>query len=199
MPPTVTRNPVDAALCDGAGTITFLGGGLGMIDSLRWQVSTDGVTWNDIYDNSNYSGTMTQQLTIIDAPLGFDGYRYRLALKAVCATVYTDAATLTVNTNPVVDFSAVDPIAACGGVATVIDGNPTGGSGIYTQHTWTGDVGPLSNYSVQSPTFRHCGRKLYPDKVQDSNGCGLKPIEVIVRCPDASYTMNTTQDARLPR
>mgnify|MGYP003775021531 CR=1 FL=1 len=196
VPPTVTRNPVDAALCDGAGTITFLGGGLGMIDSLRWQVSTDGVTWNDIYDNSNYSGTMTQQLTIIDAPLGFDGYRYRLALKAVCATVYTDAATLTVNTNPVVDFSAVDPIAACGGVATVIDGNPTGGSGIYTQHTWTGDVGPLSNYSVQSPTFLTsvAGNYILTYKVQDSNGCVAEgDVEVIVEMPDASYTMNTTQ------
>ncbi len=196
VPPTVTRNPVDAALCDGAGMITFLGGGSGLIDSLRWQVSTDGVTWNDIYDNSNYSGTMTQQMSIIDAPLGFDGYQYRLALKAFCSTVYTDAATLTVNANPVVDFSAIDPIAACGGVATVIDGNPTGGSGVYTQHTWTGDVGPLSNYFVQTPTFLTsvAGSYNLTYKVKDSNGCVAEgDVEVVVEMPDASYTMNTTQ------
>ena len=194
--PTVTKNPVDAALCDGAGLISFTGSGTGLIDSLRWQVSVDGVTWNDIYDNSVYSGTMSQQLTIIDVPISYNGYRYRLSFKAICSTVYTSAATLTVNANPVVDFSLVDPIAACGGVATVIDGNPTGGSGVYVQHTWTGDVGPLSNYFVQSPTFLTsiAGSYNLTYKVKDSNGCVAEgDVEVVVEMPDASYTMNASQ------
>ena len=77
------------------------------------------------------------------------------------------------NANPVVDFSAVDPIPACGGVPLVLNGNPSGGSGTYTQHNWTGDVGPLNNYYIQSPTFNSviAGDYLLNYRVTDSNGC----------------------------
>ena len=85
--------------------------------------------------------------------MSLDGNQYRLGLIGACTTIYTNAVTLTVNANPVVDFTAIDPIFACGNVPIVIDGNPTGGSGTYTQHRWTGDVGPLNNYTIQAPTF----------------------------------------------
>ena len=87
-------------------------------------------------------------------PVSYNGNQYRLALKAACVYSYTNPATLTVNSNPVVDFSAINPIALCGSEPMTLNGNPTGGSGVYTQHTWTGDVGPLDNYFVVDPTFR---------------------------------------------
>ena len=80
---------------------------------------------------------------------------------------------LTVNANPVVNFSAVNPVNACGGVPKVLNGNPSGGSGTYTQHTWSGDVGPLNNYFRVDPTFNSQIAGMYKlvYKVKDSNGC----------------------------
>jgi PKD repeat protein len=188
VPPTVTVNPSAKAICDGSGTVYFIANGSGMIDSLRWQVNT-GSGWNDIHDNVVYSGTMTQQLAVMNAPVSYNGYQFRLALKAACATTWTNAATLTVNALPVVSF-ATDPINSCGGVAQVLIPVITGGSGTWTQHTWTGDVGPLNNYFIQSPTFK----TLIPDtyslnyKVKDSNNCyGNKDVTVIVDSPDATF------------
>ncbi len=191
MPPTVTIQPVSKAVCDGGGPVYFTANGSGMIDSLRWQVFTGGA-WSDIHDNAIYSGATTQQLALIGVPLAYNGNQYRLALMASCTTTYTNGATLTVNSLPVITFAA-DPINACGGIAQVITPNITGGSGTWSQHTWTGDVGPLNNYFIQSPTFRTqiAGPYNLNYKVKDSNGCyGEKDVQVIVDAPDAMFTQD---------
>jgi PKD repeat protein len=190
IPPVVTLNPVAKAICDGTGPVTFVANGSGQIDSLRWQVFSGGV-WSDIYDNAVYSGTTSQQLSLNNIPLAYNSNQYRLGLKARCTTVYSNAATLTVNANPVVDFSAIDPVNACGGVPVVINGNPSGGSGTWSQHLWTGDVGPLNNYFIQSPAFKSQipGTYVLNYRVRDNNGCyGNDDITVIVDAPNAEFT-----------
>jgi PKD repeat protein len=194
VPPTVTKQPLPQTVCDGGGPKYFLSYGTGMVDSLRWQVSTDnGVNWNDIYENSVYSGTTTQQLALIDVPFSYNNYQYRLALKAFCATTYSNGALLTVNSLPVVTFAA-DPIPACGGVAQTLTPIISGGSGTWSQHTWTGDVGPLNNYFIQNPVFKTLiGDDPYNlnYRVKDSNGCyGEKDVTVIVNAPDATFTQD---------
>jgi PKD repeat protein len=192
IPPVVSLNPVNKTACDGTGPVVFSANGSGFIDSLRWQVFSGGA-WSDIHDNAIYSGSSSQQLTLTAVSLALNNNQYRLALKAKCVTIYTNAATLTVNANPVVDFSAVNPINACGGVPLVIDGNPTGGSGIWASHLWTGDVGPLNNYFIQSPTFTSqiAGSFNLNYKVKDSNGCyGNGDVTVIVDAPDATFTQD---------
>ncbi len=189
IPPAITLNPVSKEICDGGGPVAFSAGGSGQIDSLRWQVNTGGV-WSDIYDNSVYGGTTSQQLTLAGIPLSFNGNRYRLALKAKCTTVYSTGAVLTVNANPVVDFSSYDPINACGGIPIILDGNPSGGSGTYTQHLWTGDVGPVNNYFIESPTFNPIAAGSYSVnyRVRDSKGCyGNDDLTVIVDSPSADF------------
>ena len=192
IPPVVTLNPVNKTACDGTGPVVFSANGSGFIDSLRWQVFSGGV-WSDIHDNAIYSGSSSQQLTLTAVSLALNNNQYRLALKAKCVTIYTTGATLTVNANPVVDFSAVNPINACGGVPLVINGNPTGGSGIWASHLWTGDVGPLNNYFIQSPTFNSqiAGSFNLNYKVKDSNGCyGNGDVTVMVDVPDATFTQD---------
>jgi hypothetical protein len=192
IPPSITLNPVNKAACDGTGPIVFNANGSGIIDSLRWQVFSGGV-WSDIYDNAVYSGTQSQQLTLVTVPLALNGNQYRLAFMAKCTTVNTTAATLTVNPNPVVNFSAIDPVHACGNVPLVINGNPSGGSGIWSSHLWTGDIGPLNNYFIQSPVFSSqiAGSYALNYKVKDSKGCyGNGDVTVIVDAPDASFTQD---------
>jgi gliding motility-associated-like protein len=189
IPPSITLQPLAKSICEGGGPIAFTANGSGQIDSLRWQVFSGGI-WSDIYDNSIYSGSTSQQMTVTGIPASFNGNQYRLSLKAKCTVVYSNGATLTVNSNPLVDFSANDTINACGGVPLTLNGNPSGGSGIYTQHLWTGDVGPLNNYYVVSPVFNPsiAGNYALNYKVRDSNGCyGSDDLTIIVDSPSADF------------
>ena len=189
IPPTVTLNPVSREICEGGGPVAFTASGTGQIDSLRWQVNS-GSGWSYIYDNSYYGGTTSQQLTVTGIPPSFNGNRYRLALKAKCTIVYSNEATLTVNGNPVVDFSLADTLNACGGIPIVLEGNPSGGSGIYSNHLWTGDVGPLDNYFISSPVFNPIAAGTYAVnyRVRDSKGCyGNDDLVVIVDSPSADF------------
>ena len=188
-PPKVTLNPVSMEICDGGGPVSFMASGSGMIDSVRWQVYREGA-WSDLYDSDIYSGTASWQLTLNKIFPEFNNNKYRLAYRSRCWNVYTDDAMLTVNTNPVVIFSP-DTIYACGGVPVEIDGNPQGGSGIWGSHLWTGDVGPLNDYSIQAPAFSSKMRGSYDlnYRVRDSKGCsGNDKITVVVDSPGAEFT-----------
>ena len=182
----ITLNPVPKAICEN-GMTSFLANGYGYF-ALQWQVFAGGI-WTNITDDDIYYGTGTNQLSILNAPATMNGNQYRLGLSGTCSTTYSNPAVLTVNSNPVVFFP--DPIFACGGIPTVINGNPTGGSGTYTLHRWTGDIGPLNSYSVQTPTFNSQipGDYYLNYKVTDSKGCtGNDSLVVKVDSPSALYT-----------
>jgi len=190
-PPSVTLQPAPRTICEN-GSTSIIGNGTGYT-TLRWQVNLGGI-WTDLTDNATYVGTNTQQLAILNAPATFNGNQYRLALMTGCATVWSNPAILTVNSNPVVDFSTVSPIPACGGVPVPLNGNPSGGSGTYTQHRWTGDVGPLSSYTTQSPVFNSLISGTYNInyRVTDSNGCTANSdLTVTVDSPSAQFTYDT--------
>ena len=189
-PPAVTIQPQPRTICENVST-TFIANGTGYT-SLQWQVNT-GSGWTNITDDATYLGAATQQLAIMNAPVSMNGYRFRLALYTTCSTTYTNEAALTVNPNPVVDFSAIDPVAACGGVPLVLNGNPSGGSGVWSQHRWTGDVGPLNSYTVQSPSFTSyiTGSYNLNYRVTDSNGCTANDdLTVTVDYPSAQFTQD---------
>jgi PKD repeat protein len=193
--PAVVVHPTAKVICEN-GSTTFTANGTGYV-TLQWQVFSGG-TWNDIADGANYSGTATNQLTVENAPVSLNGNQYRLGLVGTCATVPTNAATLTVNPNPVVNFPA--PINACGNVPVVLNGNPTGGTAPYTQHRWTGDVGPLNSYTTQSPTFNSGIAATYNLNyaVVDSKGCTANgDLSVIVDSPSALYS-KTPNDGCTP-
>lgn len=190
-PPAVTLQPVVKAICEN-GSTSFLANGTGYLN-LQWQVSTNGGTsWADITDDATYVGSVTNQLSIVNSPVSLSGNMYRLALIGSCATTYTTGAALTVNQNPVVAFAS--DINACGGIGVVLNGNPTGGTLPYTQHRWTGDVGPLSNYTSQSPTFNSLITGTYnlTYTVKDSKGCTASDdIAVTVDSPNATFIQDT--------
>ncbi len=193
--PIVSSHPTDKPICEN-GSTTFIANGTGYI-SLQWQVFSGG-SWNDISDDATYSGTTTNQLAITNAPVSLNGKQYRLGLVGACAIIPTNGATLTVNPNPVVNFPA--PINACGNVPIVLDGNPTGGTAPYPQNRWTGEVGPLNNYLIQSPTFNSGIDATYNLNyaVVDSKGCTANAdLQVIVDSPSAIYT-KTPNDGCTP-
>lgn len=189
-PPYFISQPASDAICENGST--YFRADARDFNTVNWQVN-NGSGWMNLADDINHIGSTSQQLNVLNAPIALDGYRYRLALVSICDTVYSDPVTLTVHPNPVVDFSAIDPLAACGGVPLVIEGNPTGGSGIWSQHRWTGDVGPLNNYFIESPVFNVSitGNYNLTYRVTDSHGCYAEDnLTVIVDSPSALFSQN---------
>jgi len=189
-PPVATLQPVARVICEN-GSTSFLANGYGYT-GLQWEVSTDdGANYTSVTDDGiTYVGAGTNQLSVLSGPVSLNGNMYRMALIGSCTTIHTTGVTLTVNPNPVVDFSAAPTINACGGVPIVLDGNPSGGTTPYAQHRWTGDVGPLSSYVVQSPTFNSQITNSYTlnYKVTDSKGCFADDdLVVIVDSPSADF------------
>jgi PKD repeat protein len=98
---------------------------------------------------------------------------------------------LTVNPNPIVLFAT--DLNTCGGTNLILNGNPTGGTTPYATHRWTGDVGPLNNYTIQSPTFNSLITGTYnlTYTVKDAKGCSATDdIAVTVDSPDATFTQD---------
>jgi PKD repeat protein len=189
VPPVVTLNPTPKSICAGSGTEYFTANGTGIIEEMRWQVNNAG-TWTDLTDDAVYSGTGTPRLSFINPPAALNGKEYRLALKSSCVTVYTTGAVLTVNSNPVISFAS-NPMNICGGTEVTMNPVITGGSGTWTQHTWTGSVGPLNNYTIKSPLFKTTMPGAYDltYTVRDDKGCtGSGSVTVNVDSPDATFT-----------
>jgi hypothetical protein len=151
--PSVTRQPSDTTVNEGQPA-RFTAAAKGVPSpGVQWEVSTDGgMVWAaDTTDAGNTSTT----LEIAAAAASQNGWEYRAAFRNGAGKAETGAATLTVNTAPVV---TVPPLSA-----TVTEGSPVtftaAASGrpvptvqwqISTDggHTWapdTGDVGATTN------------------------------------------------------
>ena len=103
---------------------------------------------------------------------------------------------ITVNSNPVASINGgVNTINVCGGNDLMLDGSPTGGSGNYVTHQWTGNIGPLSSINTQTTTFNSVitGSYALTYTVTDDNGCsGTDNVTVINDNPRAIFSMDAS-------
>lgn len=102
-PIIISKQPAVAPTCElqnATISVTDNGG-----NTYQWQFSTNGATWNNITNNSTYSGALTNNLTITSVKNTMNGYKYRVQLNKVgnsCGLLSTDA-TLTVYALPAVN------------------------------------------------------------------------------------------------
>ncbi|MEQ9437902.1 MAG: hypothetical protein RIG62_02600, partial [Cyclobacteriaceae bacterium] len=94
-----------------------------------------------------------------------------------------------------------DPAEVCINTDLALDGNPVGGSGTFTTHSWTGDTGPLSATNIANPTFNTATPGVYnlTYTVTDDNGCtATDDITVTVNTepPAADQTPSVCEDAQ---
>src|SRR6185503_2543502 len=108
--PGVTLNPASQTLCPGNVTFTAAASG-SPAPAVQWQVSTDGgITFNDI------PGATSSSLTF-SAVAADDGKEYRARFSNVCAAnVASGAATLTINSGPVVTLNPASQTLCPGNV-----------------------------------------------------------------------------------
>lgn len=63
--------------------------------TFQWQVN-EGGTWQNTTDNNQYSGPMSDSLSISNTDAGMNNYQYRCYLSTACCNVYSAPATLVV-------------------------------------------------------------------------------------------------------
>ena len=157
---SVTDNTVCAPPTPFDGVINMTGavsGGAG-----GYQYSIDGTTFqtNPVFSGLEHN---TYTITVVDQNSTTVGDN---CTKTVEVTVGNAQVPLTPAISP------VDP-TVCSGVDVPLNGTPSGGTGNYVTHTWTGDTGPLSATSVVDPTFNAAAAGTYnlTYEVTDDKGC----------------------------
>ena len=102
-PIVITTQPADNSVCEAQATTTF-SITAAAITTYQWQVSTDGINWSDILDNATYSNSTTNTLTITNAGLSMNNYKYRVFLNRTGNTCgkYSTAAKLTILALPTI-------------------------------------------------------------------------------------------------
>ena len=78
-PIIITTQPVNESVCDAQSSVTFSIQATA-IDAYQWQVSTDGINWTTIINNATYSNATTPDLTISNAGVSMNNYKYRVFL-----------------------------------------------------------------------------------------------------------------------
>ena len=99
--PTITSQPTDVTTCPGC-TTTITATATGNV--LQWQLF-NGSSWDDLSDSTEYSGTTTGTLTIINPTPVQNNGQYRLVASFtnfVCGLTNSNTATLTLQVNTVI-------------------------------------------------------------------------------------------------
>jgi hypothetical protein len=107
--PLITLQPADMNYCVGDNaTFTVSANGTGL--TYQWQVN-NGSGWVDLVNGINYNGTNSTALTVVAAPLSFDGNLYRVIVSGsinCSGTTTSNPALLNEDPNPFISSQPVD-------------------------------------------------------------------------------------------
>jgi gliding motility-associated-like protein len=147
--PTVvfTNQPANQTVCAGT-TATFSASAVGQQPTgttalaYQWQVSTDGVNWTSV------SGATSATYALTSTTVAQSGNRYRVRVTGFCNEIFSNPATLTVNTNTAITVQPVAPTvcnasAVTFGVAAV---------GTNLTYQWFNTAGAISGATSSSYT-----------------------------------------------
>jgi hypothetical protein len=166
--PSVTASPSNQTICAG-GSVTFTAAASGTpAPTVQWQVSSGGGAF------TNISGATIATLTVNSVTAGQNGNRYQAVFTNGCNSATSSAATLTVNTAPVVTTNPVSQSIAASTVtfSAAASGRPTptvqwqvstnGGA------TFANISGAISTTLAFSPTPSQSGSEF---RAVFTNGC----------------------------
>jgi len=172
--PTATISPT--SVCQGS-TLQLNGnpsGGLAPYTTHAWTGAGENYLSAKNIQNPIFSDT---------APAGSYSLTYTVTDSQGCTG--SDTKTIIVRPRPTAAITP-DPAGVCQGSTLALNGNPSGGSGTYTTHAWTGaGENYLSAKNIQNPTFlgtAPAGSYALTYTVTDSNSCtGSDNIVVVVQ------------------
>src|SRR5690606_31645404 len=110
--PEVIAHPASQTICEDGSTTFSVDAGITASPQYQWQVNrNDGAGYVDLVNEAEGANVTTAAPPVQSASYSFNGYVYRdrVSSSATCAaTVFSDAAVLTVQERPVID---VQPLA----------------------------------------------------------------------------------------
>lgn len=120
-------------------------------------------------DVSPLNFTNTQTPAFLTSTQGLYNLTYTVSDDNGCSA----SGNIAVNVNPVSAQIIPDPAEVCVGSNLTLNGNPSGGTGNYTNHIWTGNIANLSATNTQSVVFSSntMGTYNFSYTVTDDNGC----------------------------
>lgn len=106
-PIQITTQPVDTSVCEASNAIITIEGI--DVNHYQWEQSIDGVTWNVLNDDTVYSGTATNELTVSNTQLTYNNYQFRVFINrdGNSCGLYSEEIMLTVNPLPIVNSPVV--------------------------------------------------------------------------------------------
>jgi|GEM_PF-1801392 len=150
--------------CDGVFAnimLSYTGGTLGTGATAEW------------YSDALFTVPVgSGQDLVIPAPAVTTTYYVRF--EGTCNNTADANVTVVIFPNPTADILPAEPVITCTSVDLPLDGNPSGGSLIYTTHTWAGaDLTPLDDPDIQTPVFNTATAGVYnfTYTVIDNQGC----------------------------
>nr|WP_315211039.1 T9SS type B sorting domain-containing protein [uncultured Flavobacterium sp.] len=102
-PIEITSQPLANPTCELENTTITVADNGG--NTYQWQLSIDGITWNNILNNTTYQNATAKTLTLIKVTNAMNGYKYRVKLDKIgnsCGLISSET-TLTIYTLPVVN------------------------------------------------------------------------------------------------
>ncbi|MFH2094890.1 MAG: hypothetical protein ABIJ16_04245, partial [Bacteroidota bacterium] len=107
----------------------------------------------------------------------------------------TDDVTVTVHTLPSVNITPDMPVV-CSGQSVNLNGNPSGGSGSWASHSWTGDVSPFSSVIIVNPVFVTNTPGIYniAYQVTDSYGCTATDVNTVTVAGNPVIVIDSVQN-----
>ena len=108
-PPSVTSNPSGQAVTYGSNAMFTAAASGTPTPTVQWQVSPDGTNWNNVGDGGVYSGATTTTLTLTLPPVSLGGNQYRAVFTNAVGSANSNAASLTVNPEPLMVSIIGDP------------------------------------------------------------------------------------------
>ncbi len=116
-------------------------------------------------------------------------YRLTVSVSDINGNHSEDTIQVTVHPNPRVRIANTDSVVCIGNDLQLIT-NISGGSGVYSRYTWSGETSLLSATDIPDPVFSSLIRGIYPVSltVEDNRGCRASDsIRIFNDSPFASF------------
>jgi gliding motility-associated-like protein len=119
---SISVQPNNQSVCEG-GSTAFTTTATD-VTNYQWQVN-DGLGWSNVNDNAVYSGSASDNLSIIGPNLIMDGYQYRCVITNGCGNVNSSFVDLTVSTTSAPTITITTPTDnICAGANTIFTAIP---------------------------------------------------------------------------
>ena len=159
---------------------------------LQLSVSPSGGTpsYTFVWDgDTQYLSSVNSSNPVFISPVP-GNYMITVTVSDINANKASDTIRVSVYPNPQTSIIVGDTVV-CAGNDLPLNALVTGGSGIYSSYTWSGQTSPLSNTSIPDPVFNTYLRGTYnlTFTVEDSHGClAHDSVSLFNDSPQSAFT-----------